>query len=297
MRSWNPIILVAVALSAFPSKATAQEVAVQHDVVYGQADGIELVMDIASPANIESPVPAIVCIHGGAWQLGSKSDYGVHIKAIASAGYVVAAVEYRLAPKYKWPAQIQDVKCAVRYLRAHANELKIDPGRIAALGDSAGGHLALLLGLMDTGDGNDGGGGNPGQSSKVQAVINFSGPTNLSTWRVAPEAEPEFKSFHGRDSDGILEDLLGTADRSSPIMAKASPLSYIDAGDPPIRTFHGSVDPIVSVDQAKQLHAALEEAGVRQQLTVIEGAGHGLTPEQIMAATQQALEFLRQVLK
>jgi len=274
-----------------------QEITVQADVVYGHAGGIDLKMDIAFPPGQDAATPAIVCIHGGAWQLGTKEDYQPHIRFLASIGYVAAAVEYRLAPAHQWPAQIQDAKCAVRYLRAHAEELNIDPNRIAALGDSAGGHLALLLGLMDPSDGLDGAGGSPGQSSKVQAVVSFSGPTNLATWRVSSEAEAEFAAYHGRDSDGILADLLGTDDRTAPVMAEASPVSYIDAGDPPILTFHGDADAIVSVDQARQLHAALDQAGVQQTLTIVEGAGHGFTPEQLMTATLQARSFLDQVLK
>lgn len=296
MNTWKPLILVAVAVAIPLSTALAQDVTVQEDVVYRTVDGTDLAMDIARPTGVEGPLPAIVCIHGGAWQMGSKNDYAMHIRAIASAGYVAAAVDYRLAPLSKWPAQIDDVKCAVRYLRSHASELNVDPGRIAALGDSAGGHLALLLGLMDAAA-HESGDGSSSPSSKVQAVVNFSGPTDLSTWRVAPEAETEFKSYHGRDSEGILEDLLGTADRTSPMMSQASPLSHVDGGDPPIQTFHGSADPIVAVEQAEQLHAALENAGVPQQLDVIDGAGHGLTPEQIMTATVKALEFLGRVLK
>jgi acetyl esterase/lipase len=298
MKQALPFVVCILLLTGFAARAqNPQDVAVDIDVVYGHSDGVDLKMDLAHPAATDAPAPAIVCIHGGAWRSGNKRDYQQHIRFLASMGYVAAAVEYRFAPAHSWPAQIQDVKCAVRYLRAHARELNIDPSRIGALGDSAGAHLALLLGLMDPSDGFDNAGGNDGQSSKVQAVVNFSGPTNLASWRIAPEAEAEFLALHGRDSDGILADFLGTADRSSPVMAEASPVTYVGEDDPPILTFHGVDDAIVSVEQAQLLHAALDKAGVPQTLTIIEGAGHAFAPEQLLNATLQAQAFLERTLK
>jgi len=276
---------------------TPQGVIVEKDVVYGQCDGVDLKLDLAIPPEQEGTFPVVVCIHGGAWQLGNKSDYDTHIRLLASYGYVAASVGYRLAPQHQWPAQIQDVKCAVRYLRKHAEEFSIDPNRIAALGDSAGAHLALLVGLMNDNDGFNSAGGNAGQSSEVRAVINFSGPSELATWRVLPAVEEEFFAYHKRDSDGILEDLLGTADRSDAVMTQASPVHYVDSGDPPILTFHGTADPIVPIGQAKLLHRALEKAGVQHTLHPVEGAGHAFTPAQSMQANQQALAFLEQTLK
>lgn len=296
MRIFWLFTVFVIAAAMCSSRAFAQwPVTLEKDVTYGQAGGIDLKMDIARPDGMSQPVPAIVCIHGGAWQLGSKNDYEIHLRLLASLGYVAAAVDYRLAPGHKWPAQIEDVKCAVRYLRAHAAELGIDPSKLAALGDSAGGHLALLLGVMQPKDKLEGAGGNPDQPSGVQAVINFAGPTDLRIWRIAPEAEAEFESYHGRDSGGILEDLLGTADRTASVMAQASPIHYVNTGDAPIITFHGDADTIVNVEQAKRFHQALDKAGIRNQLHVVENGVHGLNPEQVTEATAKALAFIKEL--
>lgn len=277
--------------------ALAQGVTVEKDVVYGRVGDVELKMDIARPPASDAPFPALVCIHGGAWQAGSKDGYAPFIERFASNGYVTAAVAYRFAPKHPWPAQIEDVKCAVRYLRANARELNINPEKIAALGDSAGGHLALLLGLMAPGDGLEGEGGNPGFSSKVQAVINLFGPTDMRTWRVLPEAEGEFRKNTGKGTDEILQDLVGTVDRAAPVMAQVSPIVYVDAGDPPILTFHGTTDPIVPFEQALSMHEALKKAGVQEKLVVMEGAGHGWEGAQLLQTLIEGFMFLDGVMK
>ncbi len=275
----------------------AQGVTVEKDVVYGHAGGVDLKMDIAKPPTSDTSLPALVCIHGGAWQTGSKDGYAPFIERFATNGYVTAAVEYRFAPEHPWPAQIEDVKCAVRYLRANAKELNINPDKIAALGDSAGGHLALLLGLMDTGDGLEGDGGNPGVSSKVQAVINLFGPTDMRIWRVLPEAEEEFKKNTGKGTDEILQDLVGTIDRTAPVMAQISPIVYVNEGDPPILTFHGTKDPIVPFEQAPLLHAALKKAGIQERLVEMEGAGHGWQGPQLIQTLLEGFMFLDLVMK
>src|SRR5262249_36238382 len=165
-----------------------------------------------------------------------------------------ATVTYRLTPKHKFPAQIEDAKCAVRYLRAQAKQLNIDPRRVAALGDSAGGHLSLLLGLLDAKDGMEGKGGNPEHPSKVQAVVNYFGPTDFPNWKVEPIGEGMLKvALKGKGSDDLLTDLLGTADRKAEVMKVVSPITYIDAGDAPVLTLQGSLDPLVPPDQAKRL--------------------------------------------
>jgi acetyl esterase/lipase len=180
MRKCLPFSAMLLCMSAFAAYGQAPAGATfQKDVVYGHAEGVDLKLDLGKPPAGGPPVPALVFIHGGAWQVGSKDTFEPLVRQFADNGYVTASVEYRLAPAHKWPAQIEDVKCAVRYLRAHAKELNIIPDKIGAAGDSAGGHLSLLLGLMDPKDGLEGTGGNPEQSSKVQAVVNFYGPTDM----------------------------------------------------------------------------------------------------------------------
>ena len=291
-------VLCAFFTLAFAALAQAPpNVSVEKDVTYGRADGVDLKLDMAKPAGSTGPVPAIVCIHGGAWMSGSKSAYEPIIRQFADAGYVAAAVEYRFAPAHKWPAQVEDVKCAVRYLRAHAKELNIDPNKIGAIGDSAGGHLALLLGLMDPKDGLEGNGGNPAMSSKVQAVVNIYGPVDLRTWHVPPEAEAAATQAFGKSSEDMLADFIGTSDRTAALMAQASPVTYVNASDPPILTFHGTKDQLVPFDQATTLQAALEKAGVTHKLVPLEGGGHGLDAMQIATVSQQALAFFDSCLK
>ncbi len=267
---------------------------VTKDVVYGNADGVELKLDLARPRGGKGPFPALVCIHGGAWQAGSKDDFGFLIQKFARYGYVAASVEYRMAPKYKWPAEIEDVKCAVRYIRVHAKELNVDPDKIFATGASAGGHLALMLGLTGPKDGLEGNGGNAEQSSRVRAVSNFYGPTDLRIWNMtAKDGTPEQQAML-ESSRKILEDFLGTADRSAPVMAQVSPMTHIDADDTPVITFHGDKDDIVPIDQAQILHAALVKAGVPEKLVVMQGQGHGWGGEKMNDSIRQTLAFFKE---
>jgi acetyl esterase/lipase len=275
----------------------AQDVTFQKDVVYGNADGQDLKMDLAIPPDGPDPRPALVCIHGGGWQIGQKSDYAIVINQFAKSGYVAAAVDYRLLPKYKWPSQIEDVKCATRYLRAHAKELNIDPNRIGAVGDSAGGHLALLLGLMDPADGLEGAGGNPEQSSKVQLVVNFYGPTDMRVWTAWPESEAILQHDYGTNLDGLIARFLGSDDKASAVYAQASPVTYASAGDPPVLTIHGDKDPLVPIDQAKLLQEALQKAGVQEKFITMPGAGHGFGGAQLVDALTQGIAFADSVLK
>lgn len=292
---WGVFVVLAVLVSGL---AGAQPVLLK-DIVYGKAGDVELKLDLAKPAASDGPVPALVFIHGGGWQEGDKSGFEQPIRQFAAAGYVAASVGYRLAPKYPWPAQIEDVKCAVRYLRANAAEYGIDPDKIGAIGHSAGGHLSLLLGLMNPEDGFEGEGGNAGVSSKVQAVVNLCGPTDLRAWRALPEAQAAAKAASGKDFEDILKDFVGTTDREAPVIAEVSPVTYIDTDDPPILTFHGSKDPVVPVEQATILHDALEKAGVKDhKLVILEGADHGFAePVYLLRILQEGREFADKRLK
>lgn len=283
------VLLLVASLTACSGFCQSPEITL--DVVYGHADGVDLKLDLARPRCGTGPFPAVVCIHGGAWQGGSKTDFRGQIKQFAENGYVAASVEYRMAPAHKWPAEIEDVKCSVRYLRAHAGELNIDPDWIFVTGASAGGHLALLLGLTDPKDGLEGSGGYPEQSSRVRAVANFFGPTDMRQWSIqAPEGTPEHAAAL-ENTRLILENFLGTSDRNAPVVAEASPITHLDAGDSPIITFHGDKDDIVPVEQARLLHAALEKAGVRQKLVVMGGEGHGWNEAKMNGSLREALTF------
>ncbi|HOX39572.1 MAG TPA: alpha/beta hydrolase [Candidatus Brocadiia bacterium] len=265
----------------------------EKDLVYGSPGGEDLYLDMARPETGDGPFPGIVCIHGGGWKAGNKAKYQGAIKEFARAGFVAVTVQYRLAPKAKFPAQIEDCKCAVRYLRCRAGELKMDPKRIGAMGESAGGHLSLLLGLMNPEDGLEGDGGHPTHSSKVQAVVNYYGPADFKIGFTGLSILPGSRTI----MTYALRDFLGTTDPKSPILERVSPVTYIDANDPPVLTMHGSADRLVPVAHARQLHAKLKKAGVDSRLVVVNGADHGWGGEEAQRTSKMAMDFMVEKLK
>src|SRR5205823_333626 len=150
------------------------------DVEFARPGGVALKADLALPNEGKGPFPAVVCLHGGGWVSGDRKQMSKTIEVLARRGYVALAPDYRLAPAHRFPACVEDCKAAVRWLRANAGKYRIDPGRIGAVGLSAGGHLACLLGVTTPGDGLEGTGGNSDRSSAVQAVVSFAGPTDLT---------------------------------------------------------------------------------------------------------------------
>lgn len=240
---------------------------VERDVTYGTVDDVDLKMDIYYPAVAAGPVPALLHVHGGGWTKGDKALTAgiIDIINLLRQGYLVASINYRLAPEYKFPAQIQDVKCAVRYLRAHASEYGIDPDRIGAFGGSAGGHLVALLGVTDDSAGFDNSGGWSQQSSRVQAVADMFGPSDLTI--IFKGAMPP-----------LLIQVFGTRDRNNDIVVQASPITHVTADDPPFLILHGDRDTLVPVSQSQMLHEKLLAAGITSTLIVVKNAGHGFMP-------------------
>ncbi len=271
----------------------------EKDVVYGKVDDVELKLDMARPASGAEPFPAVVWLHGGGWQAGSKSDNRAAIRQLAEQGYVAVAVEYRFAPRFPFPAQIEDAKCAVRYLRAHAQELNIDPERIGACGESAGGHLALMLGLTEPKDGFEGKGGHAEQSSKVQAVVSFVSATDFRKSRKPSReaAEAVRGYYHGKDLAQVMREFLGTLDPNAPVMRRVSPITYVHSGAPPILTFYGDRDPFVAIEHGQLLDKALKRAGVETTMVIVKGGGHGWSGEDKERTDRLALAFLDKHLK
>lgn len=215
-------------------------------------------MDLYFPQRVvTTPWPVAVYIHGGGWRGGDKSRGSgfAEVPALREAGFLVVSLNYRLAPAYTFPAMIEDVKCAIRSLRAHADAYHLDPERIGVWGTSAGGHLAALLGTADASVGWDGG-PYAGVSSRVQAVVVMFGPADLPALaRQAVEA--------GRE-DG-LQHLLEVFDATAPddpALAAASPVTYASPDDPPFLIFQGDRDEVVPPEQADLLAEALQAAGV-----------------------------------
>ncbi len=256
------------------------EVEIKTDIVYGTGGEEDLKLDLATPQGLDHPVPAIVAIHGGGWMQGNRTDMNEVMKRAAKHGFVAATVSYRLAPKHRFPAQIEDVKCAVRYLRAHADELHIDPDHIGAIGISAGAHLAMMLGTLDSGDGMEGEGGNPDESSKVQAVVSFVGPVNLVRTSYSETQEQILEAFFGGKPLNKIADCR-----------RASPIVYVNEGDAPMLLFFGTKDPLIDADQAYQIAEALTEAKVPGRVEMLLGAGHGWNGPELERTLNSSWKF------
>ncbi len=264
-------------------------VTVQRDLSYSELGHERQKLDLYLPAKASNP-PLVVWIHGGGWQNGSKDRTPAIM--LLSHGYAVASINYRLSSQAQFPAQIEDCKAAIRWLRAQAEHYGYDPKRIAAWGSSAGGHLVALLGV--TGDQRDfDRGGNLGVSSRVQAVVNFFGPAELLTMDAQSGANSKMK--HNAPDSPEAKLLGGPIQENKDKAKRASPLHYITPDDAPMLIVHGDSDPLVPVQQSEMFHAALRKAGVDVSLYIVKGGGHGgfNDPE----VDRQVTGFLNRVLK
>ena len=232
------------------------------NIEYKNIDSISLQMDIYRPKVSDKPLPLIFFIHGGAWRGGKRGDYLPYLIDYVHKGYVVATVSYRLVRQALFPAAVQDVNCALQWLATNAGTYGIDPERIALLGGSAGGHLAMMVGY---------GGQDPLFNQdcekmspvKVKAVVNFYGPVDLTT----PYSVGTYQ----------VKDFLGTTyDENPQIYHSASPRTYISGDDPPTLTFHGTIDSLVPVSQADSLDLWLHQAGVTHEYHRLKGWPHAM---------------------
>jgi len=273
------------------------EVKVERNIEYDTIDGQKLYLDLAMP-KAEGKYPCVVMFHGGAWTGGSRGDLSVGgkdkngkalpslIEEVAARGYVVASVGYRLAPKHKFPAQIQDARAAVRFLRANAKQYNIDPDKFAAAGFSAGGHLALLLGMADKVEGWDAG-SNTDQSAKVQCVVDFFGPTDLSLYSATPSLE-----------DAYLVPVFGKDAKTDPkIYQKASPITYASKNTPPTLILHGNFDLIVPIIHSENLVKKLQAEKVPVEMISVRGEGHGWSGPAFTRTFNDSIKFLDTHLK
>jgi acetyl esterase/lipase len=226
------------------------------DLEYAVVDGQSLRLDLFVPEETASKPPLLVWIHGGGWTKGSKSQFNPIFLRLTEEGYATASVDYRLEGLNSHPKQIHDFKGAVRWLRAQSEKYGYDTTRIAVGGGSAGGHLALLLGLSDGVKELEGNvGGNLDQSSRAHAIIDLYGPSQLQLF-----AE-ESKRF-GRN-------------KTPELLRSASPLTYLDKHDPPVIIFYGDQDKVVPPKQNEVVHQQYQAAGLQSSLHMIKGAGHG----------------------
>jgi acetyl esterase/lipase len=247
--------------------AVPDTVAVEKDVEYGKGGDVSLKLDLYSPKDRTKPLPAVVFIHGGAWRGGNRQMYHYYCVKFAEHGYVAATISYRLYQVAPFPAAVEDAKCAVRWMRANAEKLGVDPDRIGIAGGSAGGHLSMMVAYAPDTPELEGAGGHADVSSRVQAVVNIYGPTDLTT---------EFAR-----GNSVVSDFLGgkSFDDARELYQLASPITHVSKDDPPTLILHGSIDSTVPIEQADLLVAALKKAGVEFDYDRVEGWPHGMDIE------------------
>jgi acetyl esterase/lipase len=253
-------------------------VTIVNDIAYREGSSKSWRLDLAHPKDVAGkPRPGVVVIHGGGWVEGDKSSFaskkhGVpgNIEELAEAGFVAAAINYRLSGEAPFPAALEDCKCALRWLRAHAKDYDLDPDHIGAYGNSAGGHLALLVGLTDKDTELKGAGPYRDQSSAVQAVVSDSGPVDL----VYQVEQSRLKEVVSKFLGGLPE-----GDRVA-LYKKASPEYQIGKRSPPVLLIYGAADDQVPVESADRFVAALDKAGVKDvtyhRLAYVDHCPHSL---------------------
>jgi acetyl esterase/lipase len=270
-------------------------------VPYAAIRGVRpLELDLVLPPESGRPVPVVVFLHGGGWQVGSRHAAGpayrdaspTPFERMAQAGIAVASIDYRLSGEATFPAQLHDAKAAVRWLRARAGEIGIDPERIAAWGESAGGHLAELLGLV-TDPALEGDVGITGPSSSVAAVVAWYAPSDVGAVATDTGADPA-------DPTTREARLLGAPAPTVPdLAARASPISHVHPDAPPFLLLHGEADRFIPFIQSVRLHTALVEAGARAELYLYEDADHMWlgSPEAAEQALESTTDHLRRLLQ
>jgi acetyl esterase/lipase len=270
------ILCVFLLLGCSTNRALAQTTTTpitETDIVYSRIGDIELRLDIASPSEGNGPFPAVLFFCGNGWGYYSsinRTQYDCAIREAAQRGYVAVTADYRSTnlkkdgkAVYRFPDQVIDVKCAIRWLRANADKYRIDRDRVGVIGWSSGGYLALMLGLTDPSDGLEGDCGDLSISTRVQAVVSLAGPTEL----VSEVRESKIPAY-------TIDFMGGTPEELTEQYHKASPLTYVSRDDPPVLTLQGSKDISVPPNQAALLNAKMREVGASHTLIIKDGFGH-----------------------
>lgn len=239
------------------------------DLVYVEGGHERHKLDLFVPENASGPLPLIIWVHGGGWQNGSKEGCPPLRAGYTTKGYAVASINYRLSGHAPFPAQIEDCKAAIRWLRAHAQEYGLDPKRFGAWGSSAGGHLVALLGT--SGDVKEFDvGANLNQSSRVQAVCDYYGPTDFTVFVTTPGYER-----HADEESPEAKLLGGAVLKNRDNATRVNPITYVSRDDPPFLIVHGDQDRTVPLNQSELLFTAMKKAGTTVHFHTIHGAGHG----------------------
>jgi triacylglycerol lipase len=266
-------MLAWLALCATSGLAADNKPTVLRDVVYCQTGNESLKCDVYIPAG-EGPFPGVLVVHGGAWTIGNKSHMGFASKLLAEAGYTAVAINYRLAPRHKFPAQLEDCQSAVRWLRSQASEYKLDPARVAGFGYSAGGQLVALLGTKSACQAQE---RERDQSTCLQAVV-------------AGGAPCDFRSIPA-EADVLAFWLGGTRKDVPEVYNLASPAHFVSAKAPPTFFYHGEDDELVALDDPTRMCKLLQKEGVAAELMVLPNQGHLRTMFDV-SAVRAAIGFL-----
>jgi acetyl esterase/lipase len=272
-------------LAGVPRAQAARE---YKDLVYATVDGKDLRLDLYLPAGDQAP-PLLVWVHGGAWSGGTKA--GVP-GAFVEHGIATASLDFRLSTEARFPAQVHDIKAAIRYLRAKGAQYGYRSERIAIGGASSGGHLAALVGVTNGHRDLEGTvGEHLDRSSDVQAILDYFGASNLLT--ILAQSTP----FGLNMRRPALERLLGALPEQTRALAElASPVSHVDAKDPPLFLIHGDQDPQMPINQSHELQGAYAKLGLDVQFDVVHGAAHGGDVFYSPAQLEPALAFLRRTI-
>lgn len=273
-----------LALVSFACNARRPDVAadvdVARDVIYAEHDDGPLRADVYRPKDL-SVHPGVLLVHGGSWRRGNKQRMASVAERLAQHGYVAVSIDYRLAPKHKFPAQLYDCKAAVRWMRANAATLRIDPDHIGGFGYSAGGHLVALLATTDEDDDLEGPAAVGAPPSRIEAAVFGAAPTDLRAFLY----NPTFYFFLGGSKDALPE-----------IYAAASPINFVSADDPPMFLYHGRRDWMVDVSQSQSMMTSLLRAGVPAEYYEAPG-GHFRTFLEDDEPVREAVAFLDRWLK
>lgn len=270
---------------------------VEANIVYHVANNYENKLDVYMPAEASQPTPVVVVIHGGGWVEGTKEERVLEMMPYLQMGFAAVNVEYRLGRISLAPAAVEDCRCALHWVFANAKKYKFDPSRVVLQGGSAGGHLALMTGMLTPAAGFDREcrapmdnywSQNPGTSKdpQVAAIVNWFGITDV------------LDELHGPHAKGYAVAWIGDQPNADEIAKRVSPINYVTSNVPPIITIHGDKDSLVPYEQAVRLHKALDAAKVPNELHTVAGADHGgYTFEQNQKAWAAVRKFLQEHVK
>ena len=254
---------------------------VQPDIVYGTANNTPLKLDVWYQNEVKTPQPTLVYIHGGGWIFGSKETSVLQFLPYLAKGWRVVNVEYRMASNSLAPAAVEDCRCALRWVFRNAKQWNFDTSKIVLTGHSAGGHLALITGMLPErtsldnscyGD----------EKLNIAAIVNWYGITDIKDLMQGPNLKNYAVMW------------MGSQENAAEIAMRVSPLSYVRAGLPPIISIHGDKDDVVPYTQAVRLHAALDKVGVKNKLVTIKGGGHGqFARDDYIRSFEQVWKFLK----